>query len=695
MTNPVPVPAFGTPPTAPDPNNRPTYNADRAAMNFWMLGLNSTAGSNMVGLAQSASTNATSASESAIAATAAAAGANVELWDAVTVYAVGVVVISPAALAAGATSVTYACRASTGSTHIDPYSDPTHWAIFSISGGTGGAVYTTSTTLTSGSPFAISISGGAGVWLKLPDATAMKKGVAFNVKNNGDNDLRVLNSAGDCVGFIRQQCGSFIGLSDNATAAGVWVGDFEQYGITAQCSVLSSITTVSTIKAALPIDFDRTLYIVGGDSGGGLYGFVYNHSTGVLGDSVLIRAACSFANAILTSGTQALCVSCDAGTSAQAAVFAINGTVISSLATSSATLGYTCNGMGKIIQVGSAFIASFGSSSNGILRAITINSGSASIGAEQSMSSSEPPRLFSSGSVIRAVFSTGSSVYVKPFSLSGNTLTAGTQASVSSVSAATDYRSILLDTGNIFIMHFQSGACVASVSRLNGTVETITNTTLFAMGTGWANPDLRYFDFEVIAGGRVFANGPSFDSGSPLMCTLWCNIFNDAGSTQSAGAAWSNYIGSAAAGYANIFAIKSSGVFGVGFYGYYQSTHYSAFFAFDTSGASPVLTKKVASQFTSSYIPPTIPDKKDIFGRLNGAVCRLKNGVASIGYVNYSNSHGAIRYSTDGWSVIDKIAASNIAAPSFRGVSDYVCHGTAKSGITGGLTVFTIETVKA
>ena len=157
--------------------------------------------------------NALSAQASAIAAVAAAAGANVELWDAVTVYAVGVVVISPAALAAGAASVTYVCRAATGSTHIDPYLDPTRWAIFNTSSSVGGAVYTTSMTLTPSSPFAISISGGAGVWLKLPDATAMKKGVAFNVKNNGDNDLRVLNSAGDCVGFIRQQCGSFIGLS--------------------------------------------------------------------------------------------------------------------------------------------------------------------------------------------------------------------------------------------------------------------------------------------------------------------------------------------------------------------------------------------------------------------------------------------------------------------------------------------------
>jgi len=443
-------PTIGTIPTPPDVVNRQsTFHADAVAM-FTAL---KTVAPQIDAVGQITYENAVSVELSA-------AVANATQWASGT-YSTGAAVWSPVSLSAGTPTV-YIRKEPGGASPTDPANDPANWVRYVPSNTTGGAVYTTSTTLTSGSPFAISVSGGSGVWLKLPDATTMSKGIAYTVRNTGDNDLTVLGARGLVIGFIRPQCGTTIALSDSSTAAGKWVGDFEQYGITAQCSVLPSITTVSTIKAALPIDFDRTLYIVGGDSGGGLYGFIYNHSTGVLGDAVLIRAACSFANAILTSGTQALCVSCDAGTAAQAAVFTINGTVISSLTTSSATLEYTCNGMGKIIQVGSAFIASFGSSSNGILRAIAINSGSASIGAEQSMSSSEPPRLFSSGSVIRAVFSTGSSVYVKPFALSGNTLTAGTQASASSVSAATDYRSILLDNGNIFIMHFQSGACVAS-----------------------------------------------------------------------------------------------------------------------------------------------------------------------------------------------------------------------------------------
>lgn len=693
MTSPVGLPPYSLAPTIPSIGSA-SFSID--VQNFFAWQVGAATGANVVGLAQSCVTNATSANESAIAAAAAAAGANVELWDSVAAYAAGAVVKSPAALSAGAANVTYVCKVATGSTHIDPYSDPAHWSIFTVSGGVGGEVYTTSTTLTSSSPFAISISGGSGVWLKLPDATTMGKGVAFNVKNNGNNDLRILNSAGDCIGFIRSQCGSFIGLSDNSTAAGVWIGDFEQYGITAQCSVLSSITAVSTIKAAIPIDFDRTLYIVGGDSGSGLYGFIYNHSTGVLGDAVLIRAACSFASAILVSQSMALCVSSDTGTAVQSAVFNISGTVISGVLAASIASSYNCTGMGQIVAVGSSFVVASQAAGIGILRGIAINSGVPSLGAENTVTASESPRLFVSGSTLRSVFSfgNGSTIYSKPFSISGNALTAGTQATVTTVSAATDYRTVLLSSGNIFIMHFQNGACVASVSRLSGTTESITNTTLYTMGAGWANPDLKYFDFEVISGGKVFVNGSSFDTGTPLTCTIWCNIFNDAGSAQSVGTAWSNYIGNAAGGSANIFAIKSSGVFGVGFYGYYQSTYYSAFFAFDTSGSSPVLIKKVSSQFTSGYVPPIIPDKKDIFGRLNGAVCRLKNGIASIGYVNYSNANGAIRYSVDGWAAMDKIAASNIAAPSFRGASDYVCHGVTKSGFTGGITVFTIETVK-
>ena len=190
--------------------------------------------------------NAISANASAIAAVAAAAGANVELWDAVTAYAAGVVVISPAALAAGVRNVTYVCKAATGTTHIDPHSDSTHWSIFSIPASypSGGAVYTTSTTLTSISPFAISISGGSGVWLKLPDAMTMESGICYSVKNTGENDLSVLDNSGATIGFIRPNCGTIISLADNSLSIGKWVGDFEVYGLTANLTFnLSTINS--------------------------------------------------------------------------------------------------------------------------------------------------------------------------------------------------------------------------------------------------------------------------------------------------------------------------------------------------------------------------------------------------------------------------------------------------------------------
>ena len=143
--------------------------------------------------------NALSAEQSAITAQAATAGIAVDLWVDNKNYAVGEAVKSPAALLAGASNPIYICKLDTGGVHIDPYLDSAHWSIFTITGATGGAVYTTSTTLTASSPFAISISGGSGVWLKLPDATQLSTGIRHAVRNTGDNDLTVLDSTGATI----------------------------------------------------------------------------------------------------------------------------------------------------------------------------------------------------------------------------------------------------------------------------------------------------------------------------------------------------------------------------------------------------------------------------------------------------------------------------------------------------------------
>ena len=504
MTNPVPVPAFGTPPAAPNPNNRPTYNADRAAMNFWMLGLNSTTGSNMVGLAQSAFANATSASESAIAAAAAAAGANVELWDAVTVYAIGVVVISPAALAAGAANVTYVCRVATGSTHIDPYSDPTHWAIFTVSSGVGGAVYTTSTTLTSSSPFAISVSGGSGVWLKLPDATTMSNGIAFSVRNTGDNDLTVLDSMGAKIGFIRPQCGTTLALADTSTAAGKWVGDWEIYGLTADLSLGVSISSGSIFSTAVKINQNKTMFLYG-QTGGGLYSVVYDTATQTATDSLLVRATSSQYCQAMLIGENVAVMTCDSGTSIQVALIS---PVCTLLSTASASASGTVNSFGQFIALGTGCVFSYSTSApSGVVRAISVSGTILSIGSEVLLTSAEAPRLYISGNYLRVVRHNNSSgIYCTPYTLVGNVLTPGNTVNTSAGTYYSDnIRTFQLDSGEILVNHIYNSNFVCSVFRLNGALESVSSVNLFPWSNG--NYSFDFFSHVKMPDGRVCFGG--------------------------------------------------------------------------------------------------------------------------------------------------------------------------------------------
>lgn len=507
MTNPVPVPAFGTPPAAPNPNNRPTYNADRAAMNFWMLGLNSTAGSNMVGLAQSASTNALSASESAVAAAAAAAGANVELWDAATVYSVGVVVISPAALAAGPVSVTYVCKAATGSTHIDPYSDPTHWAIFSVSGGTGGAVYTTSTTLTSGSPFAIKISGKCGAWIKLPDATTLQTGARYSICNAGADDVRVLDAAGSVMGFIRPRDAVAISCADASTPAGGWIHGLEETGITQRWQALPMTLAVNNIKASVRIDSDRVMFLIGGQSGSQLHAVVWSDAAGGIGATYLVRASAYHANAVLCGAGQVMVVSADNSTFMQGVVLTVTGTSIAAGTVSSATLSLSCTGIGQLIATPTGFALSFVMGSSGCVRGLAISGGAPVFGSENILATSyangatDIPKLYLSGNVVRTVRA-NSSIEVKPFTANGAQLTAGTGATTSG--GLSFYKHFLLGNGNIVVFRFSesTGYAVVHFVKLSGTTETIYSYTFSRL---YATPNSDYFEIKPVGTNKVAA----------------------------------------------------------------------------------------------------------------------------------------------------------------------------------------------
>ena len=414
--------------------------------------------------------NAISANASAIAAVAAAAGANVELWDAVTAYTAGVVVISPAALAAGARNVAYVCKAATGTTHIDPYSDSTHWSIFSIPASypSGGAVCTTSTTLTSSSPFAISISGGAGVWLKLPDATTMESGICYSVKNTGENDLSVLDNSGATIGFIRPNCGTIISLADNSLSIGKWVGDFEVYGLTANLTFNLSTPNSTILFSSTKIDENKDAFVYG-NSGAGLYCVVYDKSTQTASDSLLVMTGATYAKSLKVGGNVAIL--CGVGTDMRIMLISPSCTLLS---TATTTESAAVSSIGQIIAVGSSIAISYlNANGGGVIRAVAVSGTTLTIGLAAGSSAAEPPRIYATGSILRAVqHSNSSTIVCTPYTVSGASLTAGTSATVSADAFAVNrIRSFQLANGDICVTHVYSTSLVINTFKLSGTTE--------------------------------------------------------------------------------------------------------------------------------------------------------------------------------------------------------------------------------
>ena len=502
MTNPVPVPAFGTPPAAPNPNNRPTYNADRAAMNFWMLGLNSTTGSNMVGLAQSASTNATSARESATSAQLSAATANARQWASGS-YAAGAAVWSPIATADGTPAV-YIRKEPGGASPTDPANDPTNWVKYVPSNTMGGAVYTTSTTLTSSSPFAISVSGGSGVWIKLPDATTMSNGIAFSVRNTGDNDLTVLDSTGAKIGFIRPQCGTTLALADTSTAAGKWVGDWEIYGLTADLSLGVSISSGGIFSTAVKINQNKTMFLYG-QTGGGLYSVVYDTATQTATDSLLVRTTSSQYCQAMLIGENVAVMTCDSGTSIQVALIS---PVCTLLSTASASASGTVNSFGQFIALGTGCVFSYSTSApSGVVRAISVSGTILSIGSEVLLTSAEAPRLYISGNYLRVVRHNNSSgIYCTTYTLAGNVLTPGNTVNTPAGTYYSDsIRTFQLDSGEILVNHIYNSNLVCSVFRLNGALESVSSVNLFPWSNG--NYSFDFFSHVKMPDGRVCFGG--------------------------------------------------------------------------------------------------------------------------------------------------------------------------------------------
>lgn len=654
---PIITPAQITPLPAPPVKGQSGFNA---AIELYLAALVNPFTPQVNAAIVATNANALSAEQSAIAAQAAAAGIAVDLWVDNKNYTAGESVKSPAALSAGAPNPIYICKVETAGTHIDPYLDSTHWSIFTVAGATGGAVYATSTTLTSSSPFAISISGGAGVWLKLPDATTLSTGIRHAVRNVGDNDLTLIDASGAHIGFIRPQCGTTIALSDNSTAAGKWAGDWESVGITADLQFGAAIAGLQNVKQIVQLDATRTMILTGGSSGQNLVAAIYDTATQLLGAPVTVKTGIYAAMAVKSATDQVLVVSFDASSNIYASVLTISGKEITAVATSNTTTSGAIYSQGYFVIIGSVIICSYLTANGGAVRAITIIGTTASIGGEQIAGASGAPRLYVSGSVLRAVrVSSGTTVICTPYSVSGNTLAAGTAASTNTATNEGGIRSFQYSGGDIGVFHAYGGYYVESIFKLTSTTEAVLSVNIRSHGTLSAGSiSSIHHDFSIVNSTKIVFMCVVNSDGS----TFSVNTVVNTNGAPSAGTAVDYLNGGSSLASTSVAEVKSTNANEVGFATRTSVSEQIMFF--DSSGTSPVRNRvyQITGSYTGDSISSRAKNQLSVQSPylLSNSRAIYRAGVFSSGYATPCHM-----ISTNGLSIAAKIP------PIIRGTVNY------------------------
>ncbi len=351
--------------------------------------------------------------------------------------------------------------------------------------GTGGTTLTGSVTLTAASPASMVVTPATpGLYATLPNATTLTKGMSqFAIYNAGEYDYGVKDFTGAVLGWVRPQVGGVLGLADGAAAAGIWnLTNIEKLGLTALFN--NPTVTVAEITPLRPITIDATreLFLFGSYSA--IYGVVFDSASNSWGSAVLIRAVgVTLCNAIVSGVNQVLVTSCDGGgTSFQACTLTITGTAIAVNSTASAALADICNVFGNLVAVGTSFVQGYSRNTSTIgIRALSITGTTVTIGNEyvQTAAGGLAPLLLVTGSNLRVVSVSNSTLYCRPYTVAGVVLTTGTEASIAvSFVDSNTVRAFVNGNGNVVVETIAVNSHKVHIFKLTGTVEAISTVTL-------------------------------------------------------------------------------------------------------------------------------------------------------------------------------------------------------------------------
>jgi len=533
--------------------------------------------------------------------------------------------------------------------------------------GIGGTTSTASLTLTSTSDASMVITPASyGLYATLPDATTMSEGMSqFAIYNAGDYDYGVKNSAGTILGWIKPLSGGYIGLASNGSSAGVWsTSGLSKIGVTAGYVNVAAITNSSfTAPERVTVDSTREAFFFGTS---GVYVVIYDSSTNSFGTAYLVRASADVTTVTaVLSATNQILVTSSITTAFEAVTLTLAGTVVTVNTAATDTLAGNFSAKGVLVAVGSSFVGSYSRNTNTtVIRGFSISGTTVTIGTEETQTAVSliAPIVLISGTSIRVLSISTTFIYCKPYTISGAVLTGGTEASAATTATGL-FRGFINGNTNV-VAEYQNTTQYASIFKLTGTVMAVSSVQLTA-NTSVTN---NLSGYSVISASKTFFT-------SYLSTSLLSNVLTDSSGTASVGTA---VLYESSATHNNIYVSPSNGN-NTKVITAFSSTGLNCV-VFESSGTSPTITKVVRAPSPNIY---QAPSHQSAYGVLAPTMF-------SIGTVDYFVGTGLSSMHT--YQRTEYINLGIASTPTIRGASNTISwsSGTTQS-TTAGLFLFKIE----
>lgn len=291
----------------------------------------------------------------------------------------------------------------------------------------------------------------------------------------------------------------------NAPSTGVTPVEGASWSAVAGASVVADpaateqTTTLLTLPVAavssnastsgVVLDATRTLLLI--TDSAALHAVVHDSTADTYGTVVLVRTAtmtvANKAQAALVATDKVLCISVNSTTGLEAVVLTISGTTVTVGTAATATLAgdVVSSSWGPLVTVGASYVIPYGRVGASGLRAVTVSGTTATIGSELALSGNTgyPAAVGIDSTKLLAHSFAAATAYWQPVTVSGTTLTAGTQATaVCDANAQYSPKLTAFATGGRFASLYTNTATYGAVVTVSGTTATVSTVSLTSTG---------------------------------------------------------------------------------------------------------------------------------------------------------------------------------------------------------------------